>query len=274
MREGVAVAIQNISLGLDAGGDVVTGQMSFGLLQNDLAVQVGDGVSGSGDIGNIDVVVTVFLVVYIGLAVGGQVVEASVEWLLGEDKARVAVCGVRQRVERQRHRVGAAGGGDGGEAGDGVPADAGIGVAVRIAVGEAQVFGRLAGPDGDGGVGAAVAVRGDGDIVAHVSGAGAVCPGYRPVHLLIGGGGGPDGGGKGLLQSGLAVGDRDRYGGHRQGDIGAVHRLGMDRVAGRDLTLPRVGGEAFHRLTACQRNRGQNSHDCQEESQKLGFVFH
>ena len=81
--------------------------------------------------------------------------------MLGEDKARVAVGGVRQRVERQRHRVGAAGGGDGGEAGDGVPADAGIGVAVRIAVGESQVFGRLAGPDGDGGVGAGERVDGD-----------------------------------------------------------------------------------------------------------------
>ena len=53
---------------------------------------------------------------------------------------------------------------------------------------------------GNGGVGTAVALGGDGDVVGHVTHAGTVCPGHRPVYLLILGGGGLDGGGKGLLE--------------------------------------------------------------------------
>ena len=125
---------------------------------------------------------------------------------------------------------------------------------------------------GNGGVGAAVALGGDGDVVGHIPHARTVCPGHRPVHLLIGGGSGLDGGGEGLLEGRLVVGHRDGHGRDRHGDVGILLGLDSEGISG---DLLRIGFDGVILGDTTGQGYGGQDHDCRHKScQQLGFVFH
>ena len=125
---------------------------------------------------------------------------------------------------------------------------------------------------GDGGVGAAVALGGDGDVVGHIPHARAIRPCYRPVHFLIGGGSGLDGGGEGLLEGRLVVGHRNGHGRDRHGDVGILLGLDSEGIGG---DLLRIGFDGITLGDTAGQGYGSQDHDrSHKPCQQLGFVFH